>query len=93
MLSLLLAVQTVAPRAELGAITSAVLFARQLGGALGVAGIGLLIGAGAIGAGGAQMVAGLQRALLLSLGLVAVGFVLTLLLRWELPTAGGQAAD
>ncbi|MFC4454845.1 MDR family MFS transporter [Deinococcus sonorensis] len=83
MLSLLLAVQQATPREELGAATSAVLFGRQLGGALGTALMGLLIGAAAIQNGGVALADGLQRAFLLGLALVAVGFLLTLTLRGE----------
>jgi MFS family permease len=81
MVSLLLAVQSAAPRAELGATTSAMLFARQMGGALGTAGMGLLIGTSAISRGGEALVVGLQRAYVLSLVLVAVGLVLALSLK------------
>ena len=81
MVSLLLAVQSAAPRAELGATTSAMLFARQMGGALGTAGMGLLIGTSAISRGGEALIVGLQRAYVLSVALVAVGLVLSLSLK------------
>ena len=81
MVSLLLAVQSATPRSELGATTSAMLFARQMGGALGTAGMGLLIGSAAIQAGGEALVGGLQRTFLLSLLLVALGLGLSLGLR------------
>lgn len=85
MLSLLLASQESASRAELGAVTSGVLFARQMGGALGVAVMALLIGQGAIAAGGYQLAEGLRHAYLLALALVGLAFVLSLQLR-TLPT-------
>lgn len=81
MLSLLLSAQEESARAELGAVTSGVLFARQMGGALGVALMALLIGAGAIASGGAALANGLGRAYVLALGLVAAGFALSLALR------------
>ncbi|MGY2893642.1 MDR family MFS transporter [Deinococcus sp. UYEF24] len=83
MVSLLLAVQSASPRAELGATTSAMLFARQMGGALGTAGMGLLIGTAAISGGGEALIVGLQRAFILSVVLVAVGLVLSLTLKNE----------
>lgn len=86
MLSLLLAVQAATPKAELGAVTSAVLFARNLGGALGVAVMAVLIGAPALASGGAALATGLQRAFWLGLGLVAVAWGLA----WRLPS--GQPA-
>ena len=78
MVSLLLAVQAASPREELGATTSAMLFARQMGGALGTAGMGLLIGSSAISAGGAALIGGLQRVFVLSAVLVAIGLLLSL---------------
>ncbi len=81
MVSLLLAVQAATPRAELGATTSAMLFARQMGGALGTAGMGLLIGTAAISKGGTALIDGLQRTFVLSLVLVAIGLVLALTLK------------
>ena len=78
MVSLLLAVQAASPREELGATTSAMLFARQMGGALGTAGMGLLIGSSAISAGGAALIGGLQRVFVLSAMLVAIGLLLSL---------------
>ncbi|WP_188963919.1 MDR family MFS transporter [Deinococcus aquiradiocola] len=83
MVSLLLAVQSATPRAELGATTSAMLFARQMGGALGTAGMGLLIGTAAISGGGEALVTGLQRAFVLSVVMVAVGLALSLTLRGQ----------
>ncbi|WP_102125328.1 MDR family MFS transporter [Deinococcus planocerae] len=80
MLSLLLSAQDRATRGELGAVTSGVLFARQMGGALGVAVMALLIGPAAIEAGGVALAEGLGRAYLLALGLVAAGLVLSLTL-------------
>lgn len=94
MLSLLLAAQDVTPRPELGAVTSGVLFARQMGGALGVALMALLIGSGAIETGGFELAEGLRRAYILALGLVAVAFGLSLLLRpGPLRSAARQAND
>lgn len=81
MLSLLLASQEGAARAELGAVTSGVLFARQLGGALGVALMALLIGSGAIAAGGFELAEGLRRAYILALALVTLAFFLSLQVR------------
>lgn len=80
MLSLLLSAQEQAARAELGAVTSGVLFARQMGGALGVALMALLIGSAAIASGGPALAEGLGRAYLLAFGLVAAGFALSLAL-------------
>ena len=74
----LMAVQAASPREELGATTSAMLFARQMGGALGTAGMGLLIGSSAISAGGAALIGGLQRVFVLSAVLVAIGLLLSL---------------
>ncbi|KQR41022.1 MDR family MFS transporter [Deinococcus sp. Leaf326] len=78
MLSLLLAAQQSATGGELGAVTSGVLFARQMGGALGTAVMALLIGPAAIAAGGFELAEGLRRAYVLSLGLVAAAFVVSL---------------
>lgn len=85
MLSLLLAAQDEAARPELGAVTSGVLFARQMGGALGVALMALLIGEAAIQAGGSGLADGLRRAYLLALGLVAAGLALSLGLKGKRP--------
>ena len=92
MVSVLLAVQSATPRAELGATTSAMLFARQMGGALGTAGMGLLIGTSAISQGGEALIVGLQRAFILSVVLVAVGLVLALSLRGGGLRGGGLPA-
>ncbi|MFT2718802.1 MFS transporter [Deinococcus sp. A31D244] len=81
MLSLLLAAQESSPREDLGAVTSGVLFARQMGGALGVALMALLIGPAAIESGGFQLAEGLRRAYILALTLVTVALGLSLLLR------------
>lgn len=81
MLSLLLAAQQSAERSELGAVTSGVMFARQMGGALGVAVMALLIGAGAIHTGGLELAEGLRRAYFLALALVGAAFVLSLTLK------------
>jgi len=81
MLSLLLAVQQATPKEELGAVTSAILFARNLGGAIGTAVMALAIGAAAIRQGGLALANGLQRAFLISLILMIVAFVLSLRLR------------
>ena len=83
MLSLLLAVQNATPKGELGAVTSAILFARNMGGALGTALMALLIGPAAIARGGAALADGLQRAFLLGLGLVLVAYALALTLRGQ----------
>nr|WP_310582121.1 MDR family MFS transporter [Deinococcus sp.] len=97
MVSLLLAVQAASPREELGATTSAMLFARQMGGALGTAGMGLLIGSSAISAGGAALIGGLQRVFVLSAMLVAIGLLLSLGLKnVKVPTlapAGRAVSD
>ncbi|ASN82958.1 MDR family MFS transporter [Deinococcus ficus] len=85
MLSLLLSAQQAARPGELGAVTSGVMFARQMGGALGVAVMALLIGAAAIHAGGTELAEGLRRAYFLALGLVTVALAVTLTLR---PRAG-----
>ncbi len=69
MLSLLLLAQQAAGKGELGAVTSGVLFARQMGGALGVAVMALLIGAAHMRAGGVELAEGLRRAYFLALPL------------------------
>ena len=92
MLSLLLAAQQAAGRTELGAVTSGVMFARQMGGALGTALMALLIGSHAIGAGGPELAEGLRRAYFLALGLVAAAFLVSLRLRAVAPAAAGQGA-
>ncbi|WP_261665119.1 MDR family MFS transporter [Deinococcus sp. Marseille-Q6407] len=81
MLTLLLAAQQEAGRSELGAVTSGVMFARQMGGALGVAAMALLIGQSAIDSGGTELAEGLRRAYFLALGLVALALGITLTLR------------
>ncbi|MFC4639385.1 MDR family MFS transporter [Deinococcus hohokamensis] len=91
MLSLLLAAQDSSAREDLGAVTSGVLFARQMGGALGVALMALLIGPAAIAAGGPELAEGLRRAYMLALGLVTVALVASLSLRGALPSAGHPA--
>lgn len=82
MLTLLLSAQQSAGKGELGAVTSGVLFARQMGGALGVAVMALLIGAAAIRAGGLDLAEGLRRAYFLAVGLLVVAFFMSL----RLPT-------
>ncbi|MDL2345261.1 MFS transporter [Deinococcus sp. MIMF12] len=91
MLSLLLSAQERAEREELGAVTSGVLFARQMGGALGVALMALLIGPAAILSGGPELAEGLRRAYVLALALVAGGLVLSLRLRAVRPVQAGAA--
>ncbi|MDV6375309.1 MDR family MFS transporter [Deinococcus sp. ZS9-10] len=81
MLTLLLSAQGAAAQGELGAVTSGVLFARQMGGALGVTVMALIIGESAIANGGAALAEGLRLAYFLALGLVAVALVFTLTLR------------
>ncbi len=93
MLSLLLAAQENSPREELGAVTSGVLFARQMGGALGVALMALLIGPAAIESGGFQLAEGLRRAYDLALGMVMVAFALSLLLKVVPAALSGRASD
>ena len=88
MLSLLLSAQQAAGAGELGAVTSGVLFARQMGGALGVAVMALLIGSGNILAGGVELAEGLRRAYFLALGLVALALALSL----RLPAQNPQEA-
>jgi len=80
MFSLLIAVQQGTPRTELGAVTSAILFSRTLGGALGVALMGLLIGEGVRNA-GEQLARGLQQAFVVAFVLVLVAWGLSLRLR------------
>ena len=93
MLSLLLAAQQAASRGELGAVTSGVMFARQMGGALGTALMALLIGSHAIGAGGIELAEGLRRAYFLALGLVAAAFLVSLRLPTvPAPVEQGQGA-
>lgn len=81
MLSLLLAAQQSAERTELGAVTSGVMFARQMGGAVGVAVMALLIGEAAIHAGGVELAEGLRRAYFLAIGLVVVALAVSLSLK------------
>ena len=81
MLTLLLSAQGAAGRGELGAVTSGVLFARQMGGALGVTVMALIIGEAAIKGGGVALAEGLRSAYVLALALVAAAFVLTLTLK------------
>ncbi|MHA0034367.1 MDR family MFS transporter [Deinococcus sp. PESE-13] len=93
MLSLLLAAQQAASRGELGAVTSGVMFARQMGGALGTALMALLIGSHAIGVGGIELAEGLRRAYFLALGLVAAAFLVSLRLPTvPAPVEQGQGA-
>lgn len=87
MFSLLLGIQQNAPKQELGAITSAILFARSMGGAIGVAAMGLIIGQKAIEQGGLDLVVGLQRAFGFSLVLVLLAFGLSFTLKRERPAA------
>jgi EmrB/QacA subfamily drug resistance transporter len=93
MLSLLLAAQEASPRHELGAVTSGVLFARQMGGALGVALMALLIGPAAIAAGGFALAEGLRRAYDLALGLVVSAFARSLLLKVVPASQSGRASE
>ncbi|ADV66286.1 MDR family MFS transporter [Deinococcus maricopensis] len=88
MLSLLLAVQQATPKTELGAVTSAVLFARNMGGAIGVAVMAVLIGQAALANGGEALADGLGRALLFGLALVAVACALAFTLRRDPATPG-----
>lgn len=85
MLTLLLSAQHHAGKGELGAVTSGVLFARQMGGALGVAVMALLIGSAAISAGGVELAEGLRRAYFLALGTVVGAFLLSFRLPVETP--------
>ena len=80
MFSLLIAVQQATPKGELGAVTSAILFSRTLGGAVGVALMGLLIGRG-VAVGGELLANGLGRAFWLGAGLIAVAWLLSLRLQ------------
>lgn len=86
MLTLLLSAQQSAERSELGAVTSGVMFARQMGGAFGVALMALLIGSAAIQTGGLALAEGLRRAYLLALGMVALALVLSLSLKPQRPS-------
>lgn len=81
MFSLLLLIQQAAPKQELGAITSAILFARSMGGAIGVAVMAWIIGKAAIAQGGVLLIDGLQRGFVFSLALVVVAFILSFTLR------------
>ncbi len=83
MFTLLIAVQQASAKADLGAITSAILFSRQLGGAVGTALMGSLIGKAALASGGPALADGLQRAFLLALVLVALAWTLAQALRKE----------
>ena len=87
MFTLLIAVQQATAKADLGAITSAILFSRQMGGAIGTALMGALIGEAAISAGGPALASGLQRAFVLALVLVALAWTLAQALRRE-PVVG-----
>lgn len=83
MFTLLIAVQQATAKADLGAVTSAILFSRQMGGAIGTALMGTLIGEAAISAGGPALASGLQRAFVLALVLVALAWTLAQALRRE----------
>jgi EmrB/QacA subfamily drug resistance transporter len=95
MFTLLIAVQQATPKPDLGAMTSAILFSRQLGGALGTALMGTLIGQAAISAGGGALADGLQRAFLLAFGLVTVAWIMAQTLRGAAgrATAAQQASS
>ncbi|AZI43499.1 MFS transporter [Deinococcus psychrotolerans] len=92
MFTLLLAVQQATAKADLGAVTSAILFSRQMGGAVGTALMGTLIGEAAISSGGGALASGLQRAFVLALVLVVVAWVLAQTLR-KVPALGGTGAQ
>ena len=92
MFTLLISVQQVTAKPDLGAITSAILFSRQMGGAIGTALMGTLIGKAAISSGGAALADGLQRAFLLALVLVALAWTLAQALR-RIPLPGQGAAQ
>ena len=92
MFTLLISVQQATAKADLGAITSAILFSRQMGGAIGTALMGTLIGKAAISSGGVALADGLQRAFLLALLLVALAWTLAQALR-RVPVAGQGAAQ
>ncbi|WP_420595176.1 MDR family MFS transporter [Deinococcus sp.] len=92
MFTLLIAVQQATAKADLGAITSAILFSRQMGGAIGTALMGTLIGKAAISSGGLALADGLQRAFLLALVLIALAWTLAQTLR-KVPTTGTAAAQ
>ncbi len=93
MFTLLISVQQATAKPDLGAITSAILFSRQMGGAIGTALMGTLIGRAAISSGGAALADGLQRAFLLALVLVAVAWTLAQTLRKVAPAPQTSAAD
>ena len=96
MFTLLIAVQQATPKADLGAMTSAILFSRQLGGALGTALMGTLIGQAAISAGGGALADGLQRAFFLAFGLVVLAWMMAQTLRGAAgrsPGAQGASSD
>lgn len=71
MLSLFVGAQEVTPRASLGAVTAGLLFARSLGGAVGVAAFGAVLG-DAVSRGGPALVQGLARVFAVAAGLGAV---------------------
>lgn len=84
MFSSLLAVQGATPKEDLGAVTSAILFARTMGGSIGVALMGLLIGEG-VTEGGDALHVGLRRAFLLAFALVLIAWAFALRLRGANP--------
>ena len=92
MFTLLIAVQQATVKADLGAVTSAILFSRQMGGAIGTALMGTLIGKAAISSGGPALADGLQRAFLLALSLIALAWTLAQTLR-KVPISSQAAAQ
>ncbi|AWN24705.1 MFS transporter [Deinococcus irradiatisoli] len=93
MFTLLISVQQATAKPDLGAVTSAILFSRQMGGAIGTALMGTLIGQAAISSGGGPLADGLQRAFVLALVLVVVAWALAQTLRKAAPAARPSAAD
>jgi len=91
MLSLLVCAQEEAPREILGIVTAMLLFARNIGGSMGAAAMGAVLGP-ALAAGGETLLAAFWRvpalALGFSLGILALGLGLP-----ELPVRAGEPSE
>lgn len=89
---MIVAVQNVVPREQLGVTTATANLFRSLGGSIGVAVFGVVFAAGVAGGSGATATAsGSHWVFLAALPLAVLGFVATLFLR-EVPLRGGPVA-
>jgi EmrB/QacA subfamily drug resistance transporter len=89
---MIVAVQNVVPREQLGVTTATANLFRSLGGSIGVAVFGVVFAAGVAGRSGATATAsGSHWVFLAALPLAVLGFVATLFLR-EVPLRGGPVA-